>query len=73
MAISLTKSMLEFTSIRAFYEFLQMPTPLDDDFAIRRLEQAQRLTDKIGASAFRHCFYAVSLHLTGISPIKLAA
>ncbi|WP_245855402.1 winged helix-turn-helix domain-containing protein [Hymenobacter mucosus] len=57
--------MLEFTSIRAFYEFLQAPPPPDDDFAVRRLEDAQRLVNKVSAPAFRHCFYVIALHLTG--------
>ncbi|WP_152981798.1 hypothetical protein, partial [Hymenobacter sp. AT01-02] len=57
--------MLEFTSIRAFYAFLQAPPPPDDDFAVRRLEDAQRLVNKVSAPAFRHCFYVIALHLTG--------
>jgi hypothetical protein len=57
--------MLEFTTIRAFYEFLQVPQPPDEDFAIQRLEASQRLRAKLGAPVFRHRFYGISLQLTG--------
>jgi AraC family transcriptional activator of pobA len=57
--------MLEFTTIRAFYEFLQVPLPPDEDFAIQRLEASQRLRAKLGAPVFRHRFYGISLQLTG--------
>jgi AraC family transcriptional activator of pobA len=57
--------MLEFTTIRAFYEFLQVPPPPDEDFAIQRLEASQRLRAKLGAPVFRHRFYGISLQLTG--------
>lgn len=57
--------MLEFDSIRTFYEFLEVPPPLDEDFAIERIEQSQKLVAGVSIPAFRHCFYTIALNLTG--------
>ena len=64
LACTTALRMLEFATIRAFYEFLQVPPP-DEDFSIQRLEASQRLRPKLGAPVFHHRFYGISLQLTG--------